>query len=77
MARLIGMLLIATSILSLMAGAFVGWKYGSATDITGNAVSNLISQPEVQLSFFDYFEAVAFSCSIAGFLMGVVFLFRM
>lgn len=77
MVKLIGVLLIAASILSLMAGSFVDWKYGSAAEITGNVASNLISQPEVQLDFFDYFEAVAFSCSIAGFLMGAVFLFRM
>jgi len=77
MVKLIGVLLILTSVLSLAAGAFVDWKYGSPTEITGNAVSNMIHQPQVSLNFFDYFEAIAFSYSIASFLMGAVFLFRM
>lgn len=77
MVKLIGMLLIVTSLLSLAAGAFVDWKYGSSTQTTGNVISNITEQPEVSLDFFDYFEAVAFSYSIASFIMGIVFLFMM
>lgn len=77
MVKLIGALLIVTSLLSLMAGAFVGWKYGSSHQITGNIISSIMEKPQVPLNFFDYFEAFAFSYSIASLIMGFVFLFRM
>lgn len=77
MVKLIGILLIASGILSLMAGAFVDLKFGSNPELTGNVVSNLISQPKVHLGFYDYFEAVTLSYSIASLVMGLVFLFRM
>ena len=76
MVKLIGLLLILSSLLSLAAGAFIDWKYGSTTQITGNIVSNIINQPHVALNFFDYFEAIAFSYSIVSFMMGFIFLFR-
>jgi len=76
MVKLIGALLILSSLLSLTAGAFIGWKYGSATQISGNAILNIVEQPHVALNFFDYFEAIAFSYSIVSFMMGFVFLFR-
>ena len=76
MVKLIGVLLIVTSLISLAAGAFVGLKYGSTAKITGNVISNIMQQPQVPLNFPDYFEAVAFSCSIFSFIMGIVFLAR-
>ena len=76
MVKLIGMLLILSSLLSLAAGAFIEWEYGSTTQITGNAVSNIINQPHIELKFADYFEAIAFSYSIVSFMMGFIFLFR-
>ena len=76
MAKLIGMLLIATSLLSLIAGAFIDVEYGRPTQVTGNIVTNIITQPKVNLSYFDYAEAIAFSYSIVSLIMGVVFLVR-
>lgn len=76
MVKLIGILLIATSLLSLAAGSLVDWRYGSDFEITGNVISNIIEQPQVQLNFFDYFEAFAFSYSIFSFIMGFIFLAR-
>ena len=76
MVKMIGVLLILSSIVALALGAFIDWNYAS-DGITGNAISNIISQPEVSLGFFDYVEAFALSYSIASFIMGVIFLFRL
>ena len=76
MVKLIGVLLILSSLLSLMAGAFIDWRYGSNEEITGNVIVNIATQPEISLGFLDYIEAIAFSYSILSFIMGVVFLFR-
>ena len=76
MVKLIGALLIITSLLSLFVGAFIDLRYGSSTQITGNVVANILTQPSVSLSFFDYLEAIAFSYSIISLIMGFVFLFR-
>lgn len=76
MVKIIGALLILSSLLALAAGAFIDWKYGSNAEITGNVISNLISQPQVSLNFFDYVGAFAFSYSIFSFIVGAVFLFR-
>ena len=76
MVKLIGVLLIVSSLLSLIAGAFIDLKYGSATKVTGNAISNIFTQPHVSVNFFDYLEGIIFSYSIVSFMMGVVFLFR-
>ncbi len=76
MVKLIGMILIASSLLSLIAGTFLGSIHGSPAQITGNAISNIINQPKVALGFFDYLEAIALSYSIISFIIGVVFLFR-
>lgn len=76
MVKLIGLLLIVTSLLSLVAGAYIDLKYGSDVHITGSAISNILTQPEVSISFWDYAEATAFSYSIASLIMGLMFLFR-
>lgn len=76
MVKIIGLLLIVSSLLSLFGGFYIGSEYGSSTQITGNVVSNILMQPKIELGFFDYFEAVAFSYSIASFIMGFIFLFR-
>lgn len=75
MVKFIGVLLILSSLLSLIAGTFIDFRYGSAIKISGNVVSNIITQPSVSMNFFDYFEAVAYSYSVIGFIMGFVFLF--
>ena len=76
MVKFIGMLLIATSILSLFAGIFIDARYGSNVKLTGNVVSNIIQQPDVKLGFFDYLEAIALSYSVLSFIVGMVFLVR-
>lgn len=76
MVKLIGMTLIASSLLSLIAGTFIDSMYGSPAQITGNAILNIINQPKVELGFFDYLGAIALSYSIISFIIGVVFLFR-
>ena len=76
MVKLIGMLLIATSVLSLFASIFIDMKYGSNVQLTGNVVSNIIQQPDVKLSFFDYLQAIALSYSVLSFIIGMVFLVR-
>ena len=76
MVKLIGMLLIAISLLSLVTGAWIDFNYSTSPQITGNAVTNILTQAPVSADFFSYLAAVAFSFSIISFIMGVVFLFR-
>ena len=76
MVKLIGVFLIVTGLLSLAAGAFVDWKFGSTPEVTGNVISSIMQQPKVPLNFFDYFEAFAFSYSIFSLIMGIMFLAR-
>ena len=77
MVKLIGMLLIVSSLLSLIAGTFIDLGYGSSTQVTGNVVSDILTQTQISLSFYDYLEGIAFSYSIISFIIGFVFLFRM
>lgn len=76
MAKLLGVLLIVSSLLSLVAGAFIDLKHGSATKITGNVISNIITQPSIPVNFFDYLAGIAFSYSIISLIIGLIFLFR-
>ena len=76
MVKLIGMLLIAISLLLLVTGAWIDFNYSTSSQITGNAVTNILTQAPVSADFFSYLAAVAFSFSIISFIMGVVFLFR-
>ena len=76
MVKLLGVLLIVSSLLSLVAGTFIDLKYGSTTKITGNVISNIMTQPSVPVNFFDYVEGIAFSYSIISLIIGFVFLFR-
>lgn len=77
MVKLIGALLIVSSLFALAVGAFIELNYGSTTQITGNVITNIFTQPDVEVGFFDYIEAIAFSYSIVSFIMGIVFLFRL
>ena len=76
MVKLIGLILIVSSLLSLMVGSMVNSRFNTTTEITGNVVSNIVTQPKVNVGFFGYAEAIAFSYSIVSLLMGIVFLFR-
>ena len=76
MVKLIGMLLIATSILSLFASIFIDMKYGSNAQVTGSVISNIIQQPDVNLGFFDYLQGIMLSYSVVSMIIGIVFLVR-
>jgi len=76
MGRSIGILLIASSILSMLAGALIDARYSSSAPVTGNVISNILSQPDVELGFGDYAAGVAVSYSIISLIIGVVFLAR-
>lgn len=76
MVKLIGVLLIVTSLLSLAAGTFIDLKYNNSAKVTGNVVSDIITQAPVSLNFFDYLEGISLSYSIISFMIGIVFLFR-
>ena len=75
MVKLIGLLLIVSSLLSLIAGYYIDARYGNSQQITGNVVSNILTQPKIELGFADYFEGIAISYSIISLIMGIIFLF--
>ena len=77
MVKLIGILLIATGLLSLIVGTLINSEYSSGkAQVTGNAVSNILAQPKVEFGFYGYIEGALFSYSIISFIMGAIFLFR-
>ena len=76
MVKMIGILLIVSSLLSLVAGAYISSRYSGSAEITGNVVSNIINQSEVKSGFADYIAGAALSYSIISLMMGVMFLFR-
>ncbi len=76
MVKLIGALLIVSSLLSLFAGTFIDANYGSTAAITGNVMLNIFTQPEISMNLFDYLAGIAFAYSIVSLIAGVVFLFR-
>lgn len=76
MVKVLGMLLIASSLFALLAGAFIDARYVSATQITGNLISNIVVQPAVSTGPAYYLEALAFSYSIISMIVGLVFVLR-
>lgn len=76
MVKLLGMLLVASSLLALIAGAFIDARYVSASSVTGNLVLNIVAHPTVNTSPAYYLEAIVFSYSIVSLIMGLVFIFR-
>ena len=74
MVKLIGMLLIATSLMSLMIGISVSYKYSATPSVTGNAVSDSGNTKTGPTS--GYVEATLLSYSILSLIMGIIFLFR-
>ena len=75
MVKSIGMILIATSILSLMAGVFIDYQHGASAGITGSATSN-IEHLKASSPIIEYLEATFLSYSILSLIMGLMFLFR-
>ena len=76
MVKLLGMLLIASSILALIAGAFLDARYVSASSVAGNLVSNIVEQPKINNGPAYYLEGIIFSYSIISLIMGLMFIFR-
>lgn len=76
MVKLLGLVLIASSIISLFAGAAIGLRFSSPSQISGNVITNIITQPKVDMGVFDYIEAIVFSYSIISMIMGIMFLVR-
>lgn len=77
MTKLLGIMLILSSVIALLAGAIVGQVVDSGKpQITGNLLSNIMEQPSVSMGFFDYLQAVVFSYSIISLIMGLIFLIR-
>lgn len=75
MVKLIGIVLIVTSIMSLMAGAFIDYRHEVSAGITGSAISNT-EQLKASSSMIKYLEATFLSYSILSLIMGLMFLFR-
>ena len=75
MVKLIGLILLVSSLLSLITGVFIDLRYSSSAQVTGNVVSNILMQPKISLSFYDYLEGTVFSYSIVSLIIGTVFLF--
>ena len=76
MVKIIGMILLLSSLLSLVAGIFIDLNYAKSTEVAGNVILDIIRQPSVEMGFFDYAEAIAFSYSIISMIVGFVFVFR-
>lgn len=75
MVKAIGILLIATSLLSLIIGAFIDYRYGVGADLTGSAISD-IKKANPGTTLAEYLEAGIISYSILSLIMGLMFLVR-
>ncbi len=76
MVKIIGMLLIMSSLFAILGGAFIDARYVSANQVTGNLISNIVAQPAVSAGPAYYLEALAFSYSIISMIVGLVFVLR-
>lgn len=72
MAKAIGILLVISGVVALLAGAFIDVNYGARAEITGR-----VTAEQANSSVVYYFEAAIFSYSIVSLIMGAVFLLRM
>jgi len=77
MVKLIGLLLIISSLISLAVGGIIDWKYSDNPQVTGKVVSIRATGPEAKMGLFDYAEAIALSYAVVSFIAGMIFLFRM
>ncbi len=69
MTKYIGIFLVLSGIISLIAGAVVEMNYGATAEITGRAAVPAAGN-------VGYAESALLSYSIISFIMGAVFLFR-
>ena len=76
MVKLIGIFLILTSVVTLLASAFIHMTYSDDVQVTGNVISNIIQQPYVELGFSDYLQGIMLSYSAISLIVGLVFLMK-
>ena len=76
MVKLIGLILVMSSLFALIAGAFIDAKYVSASPPTGDIITNVLNQPAISTGPAYYAEAIAYSYSIISMVMGLIFLLR-
>ncbi len=76
MVKFIGLVLLVSSLLSLIAGAFIDLRYSTSISTTGNVILNILTQTPISMNLIDYIAAAAFSYSILSLIIGLVFLFR-
>ena len=76
MAKIIGILLIVSSIISLILGGMIDSGYGTKPQLSGNVVADILAQKPIAAGFFDYFEATLVSYSITSFIIGTVLFLR-
>jgi len=76
MTKMLGIVLVISSILALAFGTLMGNSYANDSQITGNLITNIIEQPSVSMGFFGYAQAISFAYSIMSLIMGLVFLLR-
>ena len=76
MTKMLGIVLVISSVLALALGTLMNESYSNDSQITGNLITNIIEQPSVSMGFFGYAQAISFSYSIMSLVMGLVFLLR-
>ena len=76
MTKMLGIVLVISSVLALALGTLMGNSYANDSQITGNLITNIIEQPSVSMGFFGYMQAISFAYSIMSLIMGLVFLLR-
>ena len=76
MVKLIGVFLVMSGLVALLVGAYIDINYGSHSQVTGNVVLNILTQPAIPMWGYDYIAGIAFSYSIISFIMGLMFLAR-
>ena len=75
MTKQFGVYLISLSIIIASLALVIEKDYG-ADGPTGNVISNLIEQPEIELNSMDYVAGAAISLSSLMIVVGIVLYFR-
>ncbi|HLG24502.1 MAG TPA: hypothetical protein VI564_06250 [Candidatus Nanoarchaeia archaeon] len=76
MVKILGALFIISSIAALIFGAYIDIHYGAGSQVTGNLIKEIVTQPSVSVNFFEYVEAGAFAYCVLSFIVGAVLLYR-
>ena len=75
MVKLIGLIMIASGILAFFAWVYIDYD-ASTSPTTGNIIMDVLAQPDIPMTAHDYLAGLVFSYSIASFIIGSVFLFK-